>query len=104
MVRMSDDGSNPNMTSTILAFIRVCHATKLSSSENNTKPKNSSWRTYEVNTDRRDVGLGVGVVGKPEKQTGLSDTGISDEEELEEVVAAVVVDIVAVVVSSSSSW
>jgi len=87
---------------------RDCAETFLSGGVPNLKfdrlPVQFDGADFEVNTDRRDVGLGVGVVGKPEKQTGLSDTGISDEEELEEVVAAVVVDIVAVVVSSSSSW
>lgn len=43
-------------------------------------------KTYKVDTDRRDVGLGVCVVGETEQQTRLSDTGISDQEELEQVV------------------
>lgn len=43
---------------------------------------------YEVNADRGDVGLGVGVVGEPQEQARLSDTGVSDEEELEEIVVS----------------
>lgn len=44
------------------------------------------WVTYEVNADGRDVALGVGVVGEPEEQAGLSDAGVADKQELEEVV------------------
>lgn len=45
--------------------------------------------TYEVNTDSRDVALGVGVVCESEQQTRLSDTRVADQEELEEVVVSV---------------
>ena len=45
--------------------------------------------THEVNADGRDVRLGVGVIGKTQKQTRLSDTGVSDKEEFEEVVVSV---------------
>lgn len=45
-------------------------------------------RAYEVNTDCGDVGLGVSVVGESQEQAGLSDTGVSDEEQLEEVVVS----------------
>ena len=45
-------------------------------------------RTYEVDTDRRDVGFRVGVVGEPKEEARLSNTGITDEEELEEVVVS----------------
>jgi hypothetical protein len=44
--------------------------------------------TYEVNTDGRDVALGVGVICESEQQTRLSDTGVTDKEELEEVVVS----------------
>lgn len=44
--------------------------------------------TYEVDADGRDVGLGVGVVGEPQQQTRLSDTGVTDEEELEEIIVS----------------
>ena len=44
---------------------------------------------YEVDTDGRDVGLGVCVVGESQEQAGLSNTGVTDEEELEEVVVSV---------------
>lgn len=43
--------------------------------------------TYEVDTDGRDVGLGVGVICEAQKQAGLADTRVADQEELEEVVA-----------------
>jgi hypothetical protein len=46
--------------------------------------------THEVNTDSRDVALGVCVVGETEEQAGLSDTRVTDEEELEEVVVSIV--------------
>ena len=44
--------------------------------------------TYEVDTDGGDVRLGVGVVGKSQQQARLSNTGVTDEEELEEVVVS----------------
>ncbi len=43
---------------------------------------------YEIDTDGGDVGLGVGVIGETQQQARLSNTGISDEEELEEVVVS----------------
>ena len=43
--------------------------------------------THEVDTNSRNVRLGVSVVGKPEQQTRLSDAGISDQEKLKEVIA-----------------
>lgn len=42
--------------------------------------------TYEINTNGRDVGLGVGVVGKPQQQAGLSNTRITDKQKLEEII------------------
>jgi hypothetical protein len=44
--------------------------------------------THEVDTDGGDVGFSVGVVGKSQKQARLSNTGISDEEELEEIIVS----------------
>lgn len=44
--------------------------------------------TYEVDADSGDVGLSVGVVCESQEQTGLSNTGISDKEELEEVIVS----------------
>jgi hypothetical protein len=44
--------------------------------------------TYEVDADGGDVGLGIGVVGKSQKEARLSDTGITDEEELEQVIVS----------------
>lgn len=43
---------------------------------------------YEVDTDRGDVGLGVGIIGETQQQAGLSHTGVTDEEQLEEVVVS----------------
>lgn len=45
-------------------------------------------QTHEVDTDGRDVGFRVGVIGEPQEKAGLSNTGVSDEEELEEVVVS----------------
>lgn len=43
--------------------------------------------TYKVNTDGRDVTLGIGVVSESQEQTTLADTTVSDEKELEEIIA-----------------
>jgi hypothetical protein len=48
-----------------------------------------SRQTHEINTDGRDVALCVCVVGETEQQARLSDTRVSDEQELEEVVVSV---------------
>lgn len=45
-------------------------------------------RAYKVNTDCGDVRLGVSVVGESQKQAGLSNTGVSDEEQFEEVIVS----------------
>ncbi|KAI7091953.1 small GTP-binding protein [Hortaea werneckii] len=39
---------------------------------------------FEVHTNGRNVALGIGVVGEPQQQAGLSDARVTDEEELEE--------------------
>lgn len=44
--------------------------------------------THEVDTDGGDVALSVGIIGKPEQQARLANTGISDEEQLEKVVVS----------------
>jgi hypothetical protein len=46
-------------------------------------------KTYEVNTDRRDVAFGVGIIGKTKQQARLSNTGVTDEEQLEKVVVSI---------------
>jgi hypothetical protein len=51
---------------------------------------------YEVDTDGRDVGLGIGIVGESQQQARLADTGVSDEEELEEVVVSKITELVSV--------
>ena len=48
----------------------------------------AGYGTYEVDTDGGDIGLGVGIVGETKEQARLSDTGVTDEEELEEVVVS----------------
>lgn len=48
----------------------------------------SSRDTYEVNTDSGDIAFCVGIVGKSKQQARLSNTGVSDKEELEEVVVS----------------
>jgi hypothetical protein len=50
-----------------------------------TRPKQAA---YEVDTDGRDVALGVRVVGESKQQARLSNTRVTDEEELEEVVVS----------------
>lgn len=44
--------------------------------------------TNEIDTDGGDVGLGVGIIGKSQQQARLSNTGITDEEELEEIIVS----------------
>ena len=43
---------------------------------------------YKVNADGGDVGLCVGIVGEPQEQARLADTGVTDEQQLEEVVVS----------------
>jgi len=50
------------------------------------RPKKS--KTHEVDPDRRNVRLRIGIVREPKQKTGLSHAGISDQEEFEEIVAA----------------
>lgn len=53
--------------------------------------------SYKVDTNGGDVRLGVRVVGKTQQQARLSNTRVSDEEELEEIVVSVRVgDLVSV--------
>jgi hypothetical protein len=51
-------------------------------------PAPFSITTYEVDADRGDVGLCVGVVGEPQQQARLADTGVTDEQQLEKVVVS----------------
>jgi hypothetical protein len=44
--------------------------------------------TYEIDTDGRDVGLSVGIIGKSQQQARLSNTRVSNKQELEEVVVS----------------
>lgn len=52
-------------------------------------PLSGTERTHEINTNRRDVALSVGVIRKPEQQARLADTRISDKQELEKIVVSV---------------
>lgn len=45
--------------------------------------------TYEVHANSRDVAFGVGIIRETEQQARLSNTGVSDEEELEEVIVSI---------------
>lgn len=49
--------------------------------------------TYEVDANSGDVGFGVGVVGESQQQARLSDSRVTDQEELEEVIISVMVDV-----------
>lgn len=43
---------------------------------------------YKVDSDCGNVGLGVGIIGKSQEQARLSNTGVTDEEQLEEVIVS----------------
>jgi hypothetical protein len=45
-------------------------------------------KTYEVDTNGRDVGLGVCVIGESQQQARLSNTRVTDKQKLEEVVVS----------------
>lgn len=44
--------------------------------------------SHEINTDSRYVALGVCIVRKPQQQARFSDSGVTDEEELEKIVVS----------------
>jgi len=44
--------------------------------------------TYEVDTNGGNVGFGICIVGEPQEQARLSDTGVTDEEELEKIIVS----------------
>jgi hypothetical protein len=44
--------------------------------------------TYEIDTDGRDVGLSVGIIGKSQQQARLSNARVSNKQELEEIVVS----------------
>jgi hypothetical protein len=47
------------------------------------------WQcTHEVNADRADVALCVGVIRKPEQEARLPYAGVADQKKFEEVVTA----------------
>lgn len=72
--------SSPNPLNPIMPFITPPRPTPP------TPPCQTHNMTREssTHTDGRDIALSVGIVCEPEEQTRLSDTGVSDEEELEE--------------------
>lgn len=43
--------------------------------------------TYKINTNGRDVGFGVGIVSKPQKKTGFTNTRVSNKKEFKEIIA-----------------
>lgn len=45
--------------------------------------------TYEVNSDSRDVTFSVGIIGKSKQQARLSNTRVTDEEQLEKVIVSI---------------
>jgi len=54
-------------------------------------PRGAKNSTYKVNTDSRDIALSVGIIGETKQQARLSNTGVTDEEELEEVIVSIFV-------------
>jgi len=44
--------------------------------------------TYEINANSRNIRLRIGIVSKPEKQTGFTNTRVSDKKQFKEVIAA----------------
>ena len=44
--------------------------------------------TYEIDTDSGDVRLGVGIICESQQQTGLSNTGVTDQEQFEQVIVS----------------
>lgn len=59
-----------------------------SSLEYSSIPLSGQVPTYEVNTDSRNVAFRISIICKSEKQTRLSDTGVTDEEEFEQVIVS----------------
>jgi len=72
------DGTETLLSSGIPDLKLDCLSVKLDSAD------------FKINANGRNVRFRVGIIGKPEKQTGFTDTGVSNEEELEEIVAVVV--------------
>ena len=56
---------------------------------------------YEINPNSRDVALGVRIISESKQQARLSDTRVTDEEELEEVIVSVQIPILATNTASS---
>jgi hypothetical protein len=52
----------------------------------------SNTTTYKVYTNGGNVGFRVGIIRKSEQQTGLSNAGVSNQEQFEEVIAVIVID------------
>lgn len=50
---------------------------------------NERSSTYKVHTDSGDVAFRVGIIGESKKQARLSNTGVSNKQELEEVVVSI---------------
>jgi hypothetical protein len=43
--------------------------------------------TYKVDTNGGDITFRIGIIGKTEQKTRLSNTGVTDKKKLEEVIA-----------------
>ena len=67
-------------------MVRIFCKQKVQNKQKKKKEKRAT--TYKVDTDRADVALGVGVIRETQKQAGLADTRVTDQQELEEEVAA----------------
>lgn len=44
--------------------------------------------TYEINANSRNIRLRIGIICKPKKQTGFTNTRVSDKKQFKEVIAA----------------
>jgi hypothetical protein len=43
--------------------------------------------TYEIDTNGGDITFRIGIIGKTEQKTGLSNTGVTNKKKLEEIIA-----------------
>lgn len=59
----------------------------------NRMPKHTNKQiTYKVNTNSRDVTLGIGIVSKTEQKTRLSNSRIANKQKLKQIIAISHVD------------
>lgn len=50
----------------------------------------SEGRTHEIDADGGDVALSIRIIGEPQQQARLANSGVTNEQELEEVVVSVI--------------